>query len=451
MSLVYSTTALSQWEQSAKLLPGDGEAFDEFGVAVAIGSGRVLVGASGDDDTGANAGAAYLFDAVDLSLISKLNEPPTGVLNRYGTAVALGPSVALVGAWGDSGPVAESGAVYVYDISSGARRSKVTAADAQSDDRFGFALDIDGAMALIGAYIADGVQAAAGAAYLIDLSSPDAPVQRGRLQAGDGVLGDNFGWSVAIDGDLALVGAPLHDGPLSTAGAAYLFDITDPQRPVELAKLTADDAQSFEKFGWSVALSGTVAVVGAPERDRPGVGADVGAAYLYDITDPTRPVLVAVLEDPGGAALDEFANAVATNGGDVLVSSWRDDLAGAGVNTGAVFLFDAASGEQLGVLRAADPAPLAEFGVSIGVSGQEAIVGAWSDDDLGFRSGAAYLFDAASCEADLDDDGELTIFDFLAFQNLFDAGDPAADFDGDGELTLFDFLAFQNAFDAGCP
>lgn len=58
---------------------------------------------------------------------------------------------------------------------------------------------------------------------------------------------------------------------------------------------------------------------------------------------------------------------------------------------------------------------------------------------------------SASCPADLDGDGRLTVFDFLEFQNLFVAGDLAADFDGDGELTLFDFLAFQNAFDAGCP
>ncbi|MFI4917285.1 MAG: FG-GAP-like repeat-containing protein [Phycisphaerales bacterium JB060] len=58
---------------------------------------------------------------------------------------------------------------------------------------------------------------------------------------------------------------------------------------------------------------------------------------------------------------------------------------------------------------------------------------------------------SAPCRADLDGDGQLTIFDFLAFQNLFDAGDPRADFDGDGALTLFDFIAFQNAFDAGCP
>ena len=54
------------------------------------------------------------------------------------------------------------------------------------------------------------------------------------------------------------------------------------------------------------------------------------------------------------------------------------------------------------------------------------------------------------CRVDLDGDGSLTIFDFLAYQNLFDAGDPLADFDGDGSLTIFDFLAFQNEFDAGC-
>ena len=57
---------------------------------------------------------------------------------------------------------------------------------------------------------------------------------------------------------------------------------------------------------------------------------------------------------------------------------------------------------------------------------------------------------ATSCPADLDGDGTLTIFDFLAFQNLFDIMDPLADFDGDGEFTIFDFLAFQNAFDTGC-
>ena len=70
------------------------------------------------------------------------------------------------------------------------------------------------------------------------------------------------------------------------------------------------------------------------------------------------------------------------------------------------------------------------------------------------RSGASLITNQIRwllrCESDLDLDGELTLLDFLVFQNLFDRGDTAADFDGDGSLTIFDLLAFQNAFDAGC-
>jgi hypothetical protein len=69
---------------------------------------------------------------------------------------------------------------------------------------------------------------------------------------------------------------------------------------------------------------------------------------------------------------------------------------------------------------------------------------------VGEAGGRATLWSRPLCLADLDADGELTIFDFLAFQTAFDAGEMAADYDGDGSLTIFDFLAFQNAFDAGC-
>lgn len=73
------------------------------------------------------------------------------------------------------------------------------------------------------------------------------------------------------------------------------------------------------------------------------------------------------------------------------------------------------------------------------------------DDDFGYGMVDARAALGVLCKGDLDGDGELTIFDFLAFQNLFDAGSRVADFDGDFQLTIFDFLAFQNAFDAGCP
>ena len=89
------------------------------------------------------------------------------------------------------------------------------------------------------------------------------------------------------------------------------------------------------------------------------------------------------------------------------------------------------------------PPALVGTHVGINVYGSDGIPRVLYDD---FTLTATSL----SCVADLDGDGELTIFDFLEFQNLFDLMDPTADFDGDGEFTIFDFLAFQNAFDAGC-
>ncbi|MCW5757089.1 MAG: hypothetical protein KIT54_07635 [Phycisphaeraceae bacterium] len=81
----------------------------------------------------------------------------------------------------------------------------------------------------------------------------------------------------------------------------------------------------------------------------------------------------------------------------------------------------------------------------------QAFVGSVGSPGVALDAGLLACMTGSACRADIDGDGQLTIFDFLAFQNLFAAGDMRADFDGDGELTLFDFLAFQNEFAAGCP
>ena len=81
----------------------------------------------------------------------------------------------------------------------------------------------------------------------------------------------------------------------------------------------------------------------------------------------------------------------------------------------------------------------------------ERIYDASDDPSKGAVTFEPIVTECDACPADFDGDGELSIFDFLAFQNLFDLMDPAADFDGDGAFTIFDFLGFQNAFDAGCP
>jgi hypothetical protein len=123
----------------------------------------------------------------------------------------------------------------------------------------------------------------------------------------------------------------------------------------------------------------------------------------------------------------------------------------------------AAGSEPVSIFQGAGDGTLLDRAVVPGGTGPTSVVAVDLDGDGAVDLAAAHATSdvvevtlsaceaTPACPADLDGDGELTIFDFLAFQNLFDAGDPIADFDGDGSLTIFDFLAFQNAFDAGCP
>jgi len=124
--------------------------------------------------------------------------------------------------------------------------------------------------------------------------------------------------------------------------------------------------------------------------------------------------------------------------------------------------WDPATGEVTGQSFDTDPAGDTVFigyiagGMDIRVDGDDSIAITFGQGDpFDYVQEFALTGDGAPCDAgcraDFDGDGELTLFDFLAFSNAFDAGDSAADFDGDGSLTLFDFLAFSNEFDAGCP
>ena len=108
-------------------------------------------------------------------------------------------------------------------------------------------------------------------------------LQSHQLPEGDAVSGDLFGSAVALDGNMALVGAPAHGHLGSGAGAAYLFDTTTGN---QLHEILATDEVPFDqyagdKFGFGVALSGNQALVSAPDDDEYGPGA--GAIYAYDL------------------------------------------------------------------------------------------------------------------------------------------------------------------------
>ena len=210
--------------------------------------------------------------------------------------------------------------------------------------------------------------------------------QIAKLLPDDGAEGDFFGISVAVSGATAIVGAYTNDDNGTNSGAAYLFDATT---GAQIAKLLPNDGATDDFFGISVAISGTTAIVGADGVD--DNGSVSGAAYLFDTTTGQQ---IAKLLPDDGAAYDHFGISVAISGATAIVGANQDD--DNGDFSGSAYLFDTATGRQIFKLLPDDGAAFDWFGVSVAISGATCIVGARNHDDNGTNSGAAYLFEATS-------------------------------------------------------
>jgi hypothetical protein len=314
-----------------KLTASDAAAFDWFGSSVALSGNTAIVGAFQDDDAGNKSGSAYLYDFSDpCSIIeTKLTASDATGGDEFGFSVAISGTTAIVGArWDD-----DAGSAYLYDFNDPCNitETKLTASDAATLDEFGISVAISGTTALVGAHWDDDAGSASGSAYLFDVAIGS---QIAKLTASDAAAGDYFGESVAISGSTALVGATGDDDAGSDSGSAYLFDVSDPCNPVEIAKLTASDADLGDEFGISVAISGSTAIVGAEDND--DAGTDSGSAYLYDFSDPCS-ITETKLTASDAAANDAFGASVAISGATALVGARLDD--DAGTDSGSAYLF----------------------------------------------------------------------------------------------------------------
>ncbi|MEQ8316213.1 MAG: GC-type dockerin domain-anchored protein [Phycisphaerales bacterium] len=264
------------------------------------------------------------------------------------------------------------------------------------------------------------------------LVPPDAP---GGVRA--------FGATMVLTEHWAFIGAPLDDMIAGNVGSIYVYqrdgaDLTFTQKIVP-----PDAGVNRPRLGSSLASDGRTLLAGGPIAD--GEYDGEGAVYAYRF-DGERWALTQTIGHAQPEARDRLGFGLSLSG-DLMTVGAVGELAAYAFQEDADGVW-----RQVARFPEAGPGGGGRFGAATATDGDRVIVGAPDGFSGGFATGVAHAYDLGCilCPADLDADGALTIFDFLAFFNLFQDGDPLADFDGDGELTIFDFLAFQDAFDAGC-
>jgi len=239
---------------------------DRFGRSVAINGNWVIVGADQEDESGSDAGAAYLFhyDNGSWSFDTKLTPQAPAGGDRFGCSVALQGNIAIIGAWGDDDRGTDAGAVYVYryEASSWSLDTKLTPPASSAGDGFGSSVALDGDAIIIGAPGDDDNGSDAGAAYVFRDSGASWE-QEAKLLAVTGDAGDKFGTSVAISGVISVVGAPSPEWYLGDEPAVYVFLYQDPLWTYEATLRNAAPAGKTE-FGYSVGAGDGFAAAGGP-------------------------------------------------------------------------------------------------------------------------------------------------------------------------------------------
>jgi hypothetical protein len=289
------------WTQQAKMTSPDGGPSDGFGSSVAVSGDTAVVGAH-DHDVGTNLeqGSAYVFVRAEGNWVyqAKLTAADGTTNDKFGNSVAISGDSVLVGAHGDDvgTNLDNQGSAYVFKRAGGAwsQHTKLTASDGVPSDEFGFWVSISGETAVVGAVFDDVSFVDQGSAYVFSAVG-GAWTQETHLIANDGAGDDAFGRSVAVSGDMVVVGAQRDDDGNVDQGSAYIFRRTEGTWPQQ-AKLIASDGTPSDLFGVSVAASGSTAVIGAGFHS--GTAPSQGAAYVFGSPAATPVLEVAIDVEP---------------------------------------------------------------------------------------------------------------------------------------------------------
>lgn len=477
---------------SARLMPtGNSSILTSFGESLAATNDTLVVGAPSWSVDGVRTGAVFLFDR--STGLERARIHPTGAASgdNFGQSVAVAGNLLFVGAsssdmFGDG-----SGAVFVYELDSRSLVTVLAGQDTDGGDQFGRSLAVSGDTLVVGARWAADLL---GAVYLFDTQTlTQQRVFRGLVSVGSG-----FGYSVALDNNLLVVGAPFDSSLVNSGGACFVFDRLSGNL---LATLRLELVTASDTFGVSVAIDSATVFVGAPGDD----DADRDAGAVWRFSGPAWQQADAIFS-PLPTEFGRFGSRLTIGAGGLLVAASGEEFPPA--DSGAVYLYDldrsepifrlvssggATSSERLSggllldgsrIYVATDPyAALLSFTPPLVAESPRSTIAGPMPEAVSFRVWPV-LPDAPSYQwrhdgMNLYDGGgiegsgtpTLTIIagpdDIGRYDCVLTAGDQTeisgsavlgfrpnpcpSDINMDGQLTFFDVTAYLAEFNRGCP
>ena len=388
------------WTLQAKLIPSDGEPEDLFGFSVAMDGDTVIIGSHRSNVPGADSGSAYIFvrRGSDWVQQARLIANDANEFEWLGYAVAVSGDTAIVGAIRSNTTGKDSGAAYIF-VRNGelwTQQAKLVGDNTEPRDNFGFSVAVGGDIVVVGSPN----NTSTGSAYIFEREGAEWVQRRNRVRLrmfpydprGKGLIQSSaagFGYSVAISGKKIIIGSQSTKIGKAAVGTAYIFVPDEGTFWKQSAQIAASNGKRDDKFGASVDIGEDYLIVGAPSHS--AGGSNSGVSYIFALHEDgwtQRGILV----DDDTAIDDRFGGAVSISGNTAIVGAQENDDAGS--NAGAVYVFER-HGTHWALqakLLSGNPTSGELFGCAVSISGDTALIGACGNDDNGPSAGAAYVF-----------------------------------------------------------
>lgn len=381
--LLFAIPAAAQCELT-KFTSGDGAGGDQFGTEVAFSGNWAVVGAPTDDEGGSDRGAAFVFERVGGTWLQrqKLTASDGADLDYFGFKVAIDGDTIAVTALFDGFDI---GAVYVFERTGPGAAFAETEKLGEggfAGEFFGIGLQLEGDTLIVGACQVSQFllfNSGKGTVHVFERTGSSWSEEQ-TLLASDGVDGDAFGSAVSLSGNRLLIGAEGAPGEPGS-GAAYLFERANATSDfVEVEKLSPSDGGAEDFFGQSCGLDGDLAVIGSPHHEGGGAPLDSGAAYVFEFDGADWNQTIKLT--PAAQTPEErYGRSVAIEGETIVVGAHSE----AGSTTGNAFVYDRQGGSwgQTAHYVGGDSVVADQFGHAVYLASGRVLVGARLDGGTG--------------------------------------------------------------------